>query len=415
MKQLKNVFVFEYMSYIKSKVFIGITIFLMLIIVILSNIPTFVSIYDNVIKKDSQAGDAEKDRKSAIIFDPQNDYSIETLNEYYPEYDWIKMDVLDAAEIEEGITNGEYAFGLEIDGLQYTRYQKGSEAMFGAVYGIDDMVRNVYRDKLLAEHGLSQEEINNISNIKVEGNSISLGKDLTQSYWVGYVMLMFLYMAIILYGQQVMLSVVTEKSSKTMELLITSVKPVYLIFGKVFGAGLAGITQLAAIIITALVSFGLTAPLWAGFSPAVAEVSNISATAGIFLYSLLFFILGFFIFAFLYAAFASTVSRVEDASKVTVIPMLLFVAAFMVAIFSMSNPEAGYVKICSFIPFLSPLVMFMRICVTETPFYQILISIAINLLSLIFAGIISGKIYRAGVLMYGNPPKLKDILKYMFS
>lgn len=413
MKQLKNVLKFEYITYLKSKAFIGITIFLMAVIIILTNIPTFKKAYDIVTNNSEKASDTADERKIAVLFDPQNDYSDETLKEYFPQYDWVKVDEFVVSEIEENITSGEYAFGLAIDGLKYTRYQKGTDAMFGSVYGIDDMIQNVYRNKLLLTQGLSQAEIDAVNSVKAEGDFVSLGKDLRQSYWVGYAMLMLLYMTIIMYGQQVMVSVITEKSSKTMELLITSVKPVYLVFGKVFGAGLAGLTQLCAIIITAVVSLGLTSPLWVEFSPMVAEVTSLTATTGIFLYALLFFVLGFFIFAFLYAAFASTVSRMEDASKVTMVPMLLFVAAFLVAMLSMSNPGAAYVTVCSFVPFLSPLVMFMRICVTDVPFYQILTAIVINILSIIAAGIMSGKIYKVGVLMYGKPPKLTDIFKYI--
>jgi ABC-2 type transport system permease protein len=115
----------------------------------------------------------------------------------------------------------------------------------------------------------------------------------------------------------------------------------------------------------------------------------------------------------LYAAFGSTVTRMEEANSVAILPMFLFIAAFLVAMTGLPHPGALYVRVCSFVPFLSPLVMFMRICMTEVPLWESVLAIALNAAYVFGAGWAGAKVYRVGVMLYGNAPKLKDILRYV--
>lgn len=130
---------------------------------------------------------------------------------------------------------------------------------------------------------------------------------------------------------------------------------------------------------------------------------------------LIFFVLGFFIYAFLFGAIGSTASKVEDINT-SVMPLtFLFIAAFIVVVFSMSsgNIDNMAMKICSFVPFTSPMAMFTRIAMSTVPMYEIIISIAILIISAFGIGIFSAKIYRVGVLLYGTTPKIGTILKSM--
>ena len=128
---------------------------------------------------------------------------------------------------------------------------------------------------------------------------------------------------------------------------------------------------------------------------------------------LIFFVLGFFVYAFLYGAIGSTASKVEDINT-SVMPLtFLFIAAFFAVIFSMSsgNVDNMVMKVCSYIPFTSPMAMFTRIAMSTVPFYEVAISIVILILSVFGIGIISAKIYRVGVLLYGTTPKFRAIIK----
>ena len=119
-------------------------------------------------------------------------------------------------------------------------------------------------------------------------------------------------------------------------------------------------------------------------------------------YLLVFFVLGFLLYAFLYGAIGSTATKLEDINT-SIMPLsMLFVIAFCVVMFSM---------ICSFVPFTSPIAMFARIAMSTVPAYQIVLSIGILAASVVGIGVLSAKIYRVGVLLYGTPPKLRSILK----
>ena len=409
MRQFRTVFQFEIMSYLRSRPYLISTAALVCLALLLGIIPSILSglgLLGNDISEEKDNGEAGA---PIGIYDAKGTLTEESLDVFLGEGAWVQLDSADPDKISEAVSSGQYSLVLEADGLSYTVTRPGSGAMRFAGLDYDQMIRQGWQSAALKEKGLSQNDIDAVINAAPTAAYVSVGKDAGQSFWLGFILLIALYMAIIMYGQYVMTSVVAEKTSKTVELLITSVKPVYLMFGKVLGAGLAGLMQLCAIILAGTVSLNLSKGAWMAISPSVAGMLDFSTAGSTFFYALIFFLLGFFVFAFLYAAFASTVSRAEDVNTVAFFPMLLFVAAFLVAIMGMTNPAAGYITVCSFIPFLSPLVMFMRICMTDVPFYQILISIVIDIITVVAVGIFSAKLYRTGVLMYGVKPTMRNI------
>ena len=130
-------------------------------------------------------------------------------------------------------------------------------------------------------------------------------------------------------------------------------------------------------------------------------------------YLLIFYILGFFSYGCLYGAVGSLASRTEDINTTSMPLILLTVVALFISVTCMATPENSLCVITSFIPFISPMTMFIRICMTNVPFYQILLSIFSNIAAILIFGWISAKIYRLGVLMYGKPPKMNEIFKML--
>lgn len=223
-------------------------------------------------------------------------------------------------------------------------------------------------------------------------------------------MIFALYMVILLYGQMVATNVATEKSSRAMEVLITSAKPTAMMFGKVLASCLAGLIQLICVFGSALLFFNLNKSLW---EENIIINSIFNMPLDLFIYMILFFILGFLIYAFMFGAIGSTASKLEDINT-SVMPLtLLFVAGFLVVMLSMTSGtvDSLLMKICSFIPFTSPMAMFTRIAMSTVPFIEILISIIILIASVFGIGVLSAKIYRVGVLLYGTTPKIGSILK----
>ena len=133
------------------------------------------------------------------------------------------------------------------------------------------------------------------------------------------------------------------------------------------------------------------------------------------MYMLVFFVLGFLIYAFLFGAVGSTASKLEDINTSVMPITFLFVIAFIVVITAMSSGEVDtpIMRVCSYIPFTSPMAMFTRIAMSTVTWYEIAASIGILIASVIGVGVLSAKIYRVGVLMYGTKPKLTDILKML--
>jgi ABC-2 type transport system permease protein len=416
MRQFNTVFKFEFMSYFGNKRYLITTVVLVCLTLLLGIIPAVLSAF-GVIGGDpneldeaaqTEAAAEQEDLPKIGIYDKGNTLSEENLDAYLGQGRWARLDHADAGDISEAVLAAEYSLVLEVDGLNYTITMPGSETMrfYGGVY--NELVKVSYQAALLRDRGLDHREAEEVLGVVALPAYVFVGKDLTESYWLGYLMILILYIAILIYGSYVMTSVITEKTSKTVELLVVSVKPVYLMFGKVVGAGAAGLVQLCVLILTGVISLNIFQRASGPSIPFLTNIFNSSSVGITLFYALVFFLLGFFGFAFLYAAFASTVSRLEDANTVTMFPMIPFIAAFFIALTGMQNPAAAHVVACSYIPLLSPMVMFMRICVTDIPLYQTLLAIAVNIITVAGVGAFSAKLYRVGVLMYGAKPTFRN-------
>ncbi len=431
MSQFGTIFKFEFKSYLKNKVFVGVTIFLMLVIAIVmffprirglfsdsgsgapsyedtgeyvpgsSDIPDIPGVSDDRTGSPVMLVKAADSEQESMIFLP--------LRMAFGGYD-VKVTSMTEEEIRQDIADGHSECALLFsDDLHYT-YLVNNLSMYDNNAQIADAVlQRVYQIKALSDLGLSENEASDILLIHPEGETVNLGVDQMQNYWYTYIMIMALYMVILLYGQMVATNVATEKSSRAMELLVTSARPVSMMFGKVLASCLAGFVQLAAVFGTAILCFRLNQPFWEG-SMIIRSIFDMPpALLG---YMLLFFVLGFLMYAFMYGAIGSTASKLEDINTSVMPVTLLFIAGFFVVIFSMTTSVDNTVlKICSFVPFTSPMAMFTRIAMSTVPWIEIVISVVILILSVIGVGVLSARIYRVGVLMYGTPPKIGTLLK----
>ena len=181
-------------------------------------------------------------------------------------------------------------------------------------------------------------------------------------------------------------------------------------FGKVLASCMAGLIQLVAIFGSALLFYNLNKSYW-GDNMIVDSIFNMPLS--LFGYMLIFFTLGFLIYAFLYGAIGSTASKLEDINTSVMPITMLFIVGFFIVMFSFAagTVDTVLMKVCSYIPFTSPMAMFTRIAMSTVPWYEILISIVILIGSVIGVGVISAKIYRVGVLLYGTTPKIGSIIK----
>lgn len=407
MKQFKTILKFELLNYIKNKVFVGITIFLVAAIAIVMFFPLIAESFGS---KSSEATNAKP--LMLIVNDAYDNSDIlkESFSSAFSEYDvQLTNDGIDSVKSLITSETAECAFVIKSDS-EYEYYVNNNSLYDEKTMIADSVLQNIYRVNAMVKSGVSPQDANKIMNVQIEHNTTSLGKDQTKNFFYTYIMIFALYMVILLYGQMVATNVATEKSSRAMELLITSAKPVSMMFGKVIASCIAGLIQLVAVFGSAFLFYNMNKSYW-GDNFIIKSIFDMPLD--LLLYMLLFFILGFFIYAFLYGAIGSTASKVEDINT-SVMPLtFIFIAAFMVVMVSMSASSVDnlLMRVCSYIPFTSPMAMFTRIAMSTVPIYEIIISVVILIASVIGIGVISAKIYRVGVLLYGTPPKLGAILK----
>lgn len=407
MKQFKTILKFELLNYIKNKVFVGITIFLVAAIAVVMFFPLIAESFG------SQSSEATNSKPVMLIVNDAFDNSDmlkESFSTAFADYDvQITNDGIDSVKSLITSETAECAFVIKSDS-EYDYYVNNNSLYDEKTMVADSVLQNIYRVNAMVKSGVSPQNANEIMNVQIEHNTTSLGKDQTKNFFYTYIMIFALYMVILLYGQMVATNVATEKSSRAMELLITSAKPVSMMFGKVIASCIAGLIQLVAVFGSAFLFYNMNKSYW-GDNFIIKSIFDMPLD--LLLYMLLFFILGFFIYAFLYGAIGSTASKVEDINT-SVMPLtFIFIAAFMVVMFSMSADSVDnlLMRVCSYIPFTSPMAMFTRIAMSTVPIYEIIISVVILIASVIGIGVISAKIYRVGVLLYGTPPKLGAILK----
>ena len=426
MKQFGTILKFELKSYFKNKIFVGVTVFLMLLI---AGVMFFPRISAMLEKRDSEIA-SEQENSAAEIADGQEtdnssgdsvifvltdipeyeDMIHQAFTEAFPDCSVVTAEE-DFAWIKEKVAEGlaECAFVIH-DLTSYTYYVDNLSMYDFNTETADEILKNLYSINAMSAHGISPEEAAEILTSPVSHETESLGKNQAENFFYTYIMIFSLYIVILLYGQMVATNVATEKSSRAMELLITSAKPASMMFGKVIASCLAGLIQLTAVFGSAFLFFNLNKSFWADNT---ISTSIFDMPLELLAYMLIFFVLGFFIYAFLFGAIGSTASKVEDINT-SVMPLtILFVIAFIVVMSSMSSGSVDntLMLICSYIPFTSPMAMFTRIAMSTVPFYQIALSIGVLVVSVFGIGIFSAKIYRVGVLLYGTTPKIGSILK----
>jgi len=246
------------------------------------------------------------------------------------------------------------------------------------------------------------------------------------SYIMGLVLGMLLYLILIIYGQQVLQSVIDEKQTRVLDVMVTSCTPFELMMGKILGIAVVAALQ---IVIWAVLVIGASAfimPLImgnAGVDAAnavasaasssdvmsiVGKFTNVSYLAGLFLELLLYIVGGFLFYAAMYAAIGSSVDTPQDAAQFNGIIMMPIILAIYVMMTVMNDPNSGLVFWCSMIPFTSPIVMMARIPF-GIPTWEIVVSIVVLFISFFIMTWIAARIFRVGVFMHGKKPSWKDL------
>jgi ABC-2 type transport system permease protein len=212
-----------------------------------------------------------------------------------------------------------------------------------------------------------------------------------------------------MYGFQNLRGVIEEKTNRIVELVIASVRPTELMLGKIIGIGLVGLTQY---LIWSLVAMNLSLPGIASIM-AMGESGAPTIPLSMIGYFLLFFLLGYFLYASVYTAIGAPFNTDQEAQQLSMIPSMLIIGGMAVYPSVMNNPNGPVAVFASLFPFTAPLIMYLRTAIAEPPGWQIVLCIVILILSTIGMAWIAGRIYRVGILMYGKKPTLPEIMRWV--
>jgi len=425
MNKLGTVIGFTFRNKVRTKAFLITTIVLAIIMSIAINIPYFIQLFTG---EDLKSGST----KIGLVYGEQAKVA-EQLDSYWKaqnndEFTFVKYDTSDVASLKKDIEAG------TIDG--YLQFSEDQKTLFpSVVYSSDedDGLNAVAQAELsgalqavkmqvIVQDSLTPEQIAelktpvqfNAQNINADASAPKANdKDKStqmMEFGVVYLLIILFFFTSMTTGNMIAAEVTTEKSSRIMEILITSVSPLTQMFGKIIGMFLVGLTQIAVFVLVILGNLFMpqNKEVLADFNIDLSQVS-----VDVLVYGFTFYVLGYFLYAVLFAAVGSIVSRTEDLGQAIMPITMLSLAAFYVGSFSMGAPNTMLMKVASFIPFLSPTTMIVRIGIGEIEVWEIWVSILLLVISIFFFGWLSAKIYRTGVLMYGKRPTIKELRKAM--
>lgn len=397
-----------YFSRLKSKSFIITTAIILLFITAMANMEKIVDFF---------ASDSEE---TIIVIDEKEQY-FSVLEQQISEIEedlrlilYEESEEKGKASVYEGEYDGLIVLSYSANDFPQVRYFENSAVESWNQNIIEQQLQQIKVAVFTEQSGIDQATLDTIYE-PIQFEKIALDEaskteeELDAARGIVYVMLFVLYMAVIIYGQMIATDVATEKSSRVMEILISSASPITHMFSKIIGIALLGLTQMIIIFLYAIAIFSsksseLTDAL-------LQEFGFTSDNVALYAYAILFFLLGYLLYATIAAMLGSLVSRVEDVQQLTMPLVFLIMIAFFIAMFGLVVPDTKFITITSYIPFFTPMIMFLRIGMLDVPAWEIILSIVLLLITLVLFSLLSARIYRGGVLMYGPSRSLRDFKK----
>lgn len=404
MKGIVTVATFTIKDMIKRKSFIISNLIILILIVIGFNVPNII----NAISND----DVEEGTKILII-DSSNifegnlsalsntelEYAFEVTNEDIS-FEQIK-EKIENEEIDEAliIANKDDKVNMEyiVESLLYV--EKMPEKLVSAI-------SNIYTNMQISKLNLTQEQITMLTpNFEFQLKQTE-EKEIEGNPVVMMLLSLVLFYAIYFCAYQVSSSITTEKTSKIIETLVTSTKPSTIVLGKTIGIGIIGLIQILLIIVVAIISSNLFLP--EGVLSGIISLENM--TPYLLVITIVYFLLGYFTYALLYALTGSTVSKPEDIQSANGPVAILAVIGFYLAYFTMMNPTSSLNAFAALLPISSPFCMPLRVMMGVAGVQDVILSIGILIITIFIISKVSIKIYSNAILNYGKSG-IKDIMR----
>lgn len=407
MKNLGTVISFTIKEMLRRKSFIISTLIILVLIVIGFNIPNIMNLFSS----DESTSGGEK----LLIVDAENIFegTLESLNSMNLGYEVeVTNENLDIQTIKDKINNDEIAEALLIEKIENNQYtakyvvkNMSTEAVVPET--LINTINSIYTNLQISKLGLTPEQIQSLTPNFEYTIEQAEEQEISGNLFVMMMLSIVLFYAIYFCAYQVSSSITTEKTSKIMETLVTSTTPKTIVMGKTIGIGIVGLVQICIIVLTALIS--AKAFLEPGLLESVLDMSTITPYLGII--TILYFILGYFAYALLYALTGSTVAKPEDIQSANTPVAILAVIGFYLAYFTMMNPTSSLNVFASMFPISSPFCMPFRVMMGLASVTDVLISIAILIVTILVIAKVAIKIYTNAILNYGTRMTFSDMIK----
>ena len=411
MKDLKTVTIFTMKEMLKRKSFIVTTIIILLLIVVGFNIPNIFRFFSNDNNGQNAGG------KQLLIVDSENvfegtldalnsmdlGYQVQTSNENLTFEDVkskIENEEISEAIIIEKSTENANAYQL--------RYIVKNIATISSVpEDLINAISTTYTNLQISKLGLTQEQLQSLTPNFEYHIEQTEEQEVSGNLAVIMILSLVLFYAIYFCAYQVSSSITTEKTSKIMETLVTSTSPRTIVMGKTIGIGIVGLVQVCLFVAVALISAKLF--LEPGMIESVLDMSKFTPYLAII--TIIYFILGYFAYALLYALTGSTVSKPEDIQSANTPVAILAVIGFYLSYFTMMNPTSNLNVFASMFPISSPFCMPFRIMMGVASVTDVVISLAILVVTILIVANVAIKIYSNAILNYGTKMSLGDMIR----
>lgn len=418
MNKLFTIFSYELKSAIRTKSFIFTTAFIILGLVLGSLLLKYIILNENSSFEETIEntfiGDQNTDKIKKVGYILENDsFDEKVIKELYPNYQ------MEAAASREDLTKkiGEDKLDL---GVVFSKDNK-LELLYNIAPAFSkesvdlvDGLKTYFANQELSKYKISIEKVREIENkINVETKITSLKGNNAATIPVAMFISVILYMLIIINGQIASMNVAREKNDRTMELLITSINPKYLINGKVLASFAQSMLTILSIGVGVFVAYMINKD----FISTLIANKSFSIDPMIIVIAIMYFVVGYILYLYIYAALGATVSTTEEINSAVAPIMIVVVVVYFTTIMALSNPNPNnaLLKILSFVPFSSMFTMHARYALAEVPMTEVFISFGLLLLTTIILSALCVKLYRNASLNYGNENKLFRRVKKIFS
>lgn len=389
MNNLFQVVKFTYLTNLKSKAFIVSTFITIILIGLLFSSNNLVE--KQMSKKTSVIGIVQTEKEVIDLIEKTNGkekfkFIVFKEEEKAKESLWNKT-ISSYIEVKE--ENG------ELKGV-YKAYELANQSQVYDIQNLLSDVKLLYGSKKI---GIQTSEMEQLFS-PIELKQIALkenAKDettLKQSIMVVFMLMFIIYMSVVFYGSTITVEVASEKSSRIMEVLVSSIKPEIQMFGKIIGIALIGISQYTIFALFSIVFFKTN------YQQTTIQLEKVPIET--FFYAFIFFILGYLFYGLLLAMLASIVDRIEDVHLIVTPINLLLIIGFVIGVLGFVTPDSLFIQIASYIPFFTPMLFFLRITLLDISIVEIILVISWMMTSIYLTGKLASKIYKGGVLTYGK-------------